>query len=176
MRIRSYLALAGLMTFAITGAASAATSTTTMGSDVNVASSGTKGIGFSFPDGGGGTMSFAYFLSNNSALRVDLGIDLSSVAKPDPTFGMSLELGYRMYCAKAGSLTAFWQPSLFFSRPSVASGVVTVGPSVTVGAEYWFSNNLSFGVNTGLNLTFTDSFKSVRLNTGTTAITGSLYW
>jgi hypothetical protein len=170
--IRSF-ALVGLMTLAFSGAASAAT---TMGSDVNVTASGTKGISFAFPNGGGGVVSGSYFLSNNSALRIDLGLDLKKTDPADMTFGMSVEMGYRMYCAKAGNLTAFWQPSLFFSRPSVTSGVVTVGPSFTVGAEYWFSNNLSFGVNTGLNLTFTDTFKSFRLNTGTTAITGSLYW
>jgi hypothetical protein len=144
--------------------------------EANILNAGTKGIGFSFPNGGGGTISGAYFLQKDRAVRVDFGMDLNKKDPADVTFGFSLDAGYRMYCAKVGNVAAFLQPSFFISRASAASAPVTLGPSGSIGAEYFFNNNLAFGVYTGLNLTLTDSFKSVRLNTGTTAITGTMYW
>jgi len=118
----------------------------------------------------------AYFLAPNRAVRADVGLDLGKKDPASTTFGFSVDAGYRMYCAKSGGLAAFMQPSFFISRASASSAPVTLGPSASVGAEYFFNSNLAFGVNTGLNLTFTDSFKSFRINTGTTALTGTFYW
>jgi hypothetical protein len=146
------------------------------GGDTHILSAGTKGIGFSFPNGGGGAISGAYFISNSSALRLDVGMDLNKKDPADATFGFSIDTGYRMYCSKVGNVGAYFQPGLFVARASAASAPVSLGPNAGIGAEYFFNNNLSFGVHGALNLVFTDSFKSIRLNTGTTAITGTLYW
>ena len=143
--------------------------------DVSVLPAGTNGIGFAFPSGGGGAVTLSRFLAPNRAVRLDFGLDLNKKDPNDMTFGFSLEAGYRMYCMKSGNVAAFGQPSLFFARASAASAPVSIGPGYSIGAEYFFNNNLSFGVNAGLNFIFTDSFSSFRLNTGTAAIVGNFY-
>jgi hypothetical protein len=145
--------------------------------DPNIAAPGTKGIGFSFPNGGGATISGQYFLTKNSAARVNLGFALvrtDNGTTSDSTFNFTAEAAYRMYCHKVSSVAVFLAPSIFYSRSATAPS--SGGPGASVGAEYFFNSNLSFGVNAGLNLLFSNSFKNINLSTGTSAITGTLYW
>jgi hypothetical protein len=181
MKLHITLATLATMTFASAAfaapaASTTASSTSSMSSDPNIATPGTKGIGFSFPNGGGATINGQYFLDKNHALRAAVGFELSKADPADVVFGFSVDAGYRIYCHKISSVAVFAQPSLFIARNAASGAPVTIGPSGAVGAEYFFNSNLAFGVHTGVNLTFTDSFKSFKFNTGTTAITGTLYW
>ena len=108
---------------------------------------------------------------------MDVGIDMDKAgAGASFQFGWSLDVGYRMYCKKAGPVAVFGQPGFFIARAASSGAEVAVGPSYALGAEYFFNDSLSFGISSGLNLTFSKSFDAIRINTGTTALTGTFYW
>lgn len=168
---RSLIVVATLAISSMAFAAPAATS-----GSVSVLPEGTKGIGFAFPTGGGGEIIGTYFLSSSNAVAFKAGIDLNKQNNVDATFGWSLDAAYRMYHVKSGPVAAYCAPSVFIARASAASALVNWGPSFSIGADYFFNNNLSFGVSTGVNFTIGGAFDSFRVNTGTTALNGTLYF
>lgn len=176
MKRHIFLALIAL-TSASSAMAATIASSSMFSDDPSIAAAGTKGIGFTFPNGGGATISGQYFLTKNTATRVNLGFALvrtDTGTSSDSTFNFGIEAGYRMYTQKVNSVAVFLQPSIFYNRSATASS--SGGPGISVGAEYFFTSGLSLGVNTGVNLVFSNTFKDINFATGTSAITGTLYW
>lgn len=142
---------------------------------------GWKGINVGiFPSGGLPTVGGAYFLDDSASLRLDLGLDLN---KPGPgqdvLFGFSVEGGYRMYIVKSGRLAPFIQPGLFFAKNAARGDFaknMVLQANFGIGGEFFVTDNLSVGAQTGAGLQFANEFKSFRFATGTTGAFVSLYW
>ncbi|HRG95828.1 MAG TPA: hypothetical protein PLR99_06260 [Polyangiaceae bacterium] len=136
------------------------------------------GISLGLPAGGAPTAGITYFLSDTSALKLDLGLDVGTKKE---TFipGFSVEVGYRAYIAKAGNLSPFLQPGVFVAKPADGkdfADTFTLQLNVGLGAEYFFSDHLSVSGQTGLGVGFRDKFKTVGVTTGTSGIYGNFYW
>lgn len=139
---------------------------------------GSLGISLGLPAGGAPTAGMSYFLSDTAALKLDLGLDIGTKNK---TFipGFSVEVGYRAYIAKAGNLSPFLQPGVFFAKPADGKAfdeTMVIQLNVGIGAEYFFSDHLSVSGQTGLGVGFRDAFKTVGVTTGTSGIYGNFYW
>jgi len=171
---------AGTIT-ADTGTAGTATAATV------TAGQGAKGLAFSVPSGGGPTFGGAYFLRDNAALRLDLGLEISSKetmpgGDRQTSAGISVELGYRMYKGLAGKLTTFVQPSAYLAKsPGVDMGdALSAAVTAAFGVEYWFSPQWSVSGATGVALqaraNAMGSFKDISLTSGTTSLTAAFYW
>lgn len=142
-----------------------------------IQNSGTQGLGFGFPTNGAtGSFSYTTFTDVDKALRMELGLSYDKKKNVDGVFGFSADIGYRMYSKKVGNIAAFWQPGIFVAKAATTGAKVSLGVSASIGAEYFFNSNLSFGVHTGLNLAFANSFDDIKIQTGTTAVTGTFYW
>ena len=147
---------------------------------------GAKGLSFAVPSGGGPTLGFAYFLVDDAAVRVDIGLALQSQASPmgdrANTGGFSIESGYRIYKPIVGKLTWFIQPSLYFAKsPGVDFGdALSAAVTAGLGVEYWITPQWSFSGSTGVALeaksSMMGSFKDISLTTGTSALAASFYW
>lgn len=155
-----------------------------------------KGISLGLPAGGGPTLGLSYNLTDDTSLRLDFGLDLS-IRKPTSSstsglgasasadasskayWGFSIDAGYRMYLWHADSLHAFVQPGIFFSKRAEDGSfgtLATIAATGSVGAEYFFSKQLSVSGATGLSLAVSNDFSDVQLRTGTTALYGNFYW
>lgn len=155
---------------------------------------GTLGVSLGLPAGGAPTFGLSYGVADDASIRADVGLDISSmsappaagaglVAKSDPEskvlLGFSLDVGYRMYLWQSGSLHAFVQPGIFFSKRAEAGdfgALSTVAAVGGVGAEYFFVDQLSVAGATGASLSLANDFKDVRFSTGTTGLYANFYW
>ena len=141
---------------------------------------GWVGISLGFPAGGAPTAGFSYFLSDTGALKLDFGLDIGKKAATGKFVGgFSIEAAYRLYIAKAGNLSPFVQPGFFFSKAAsdAAFGdTLAIAANFGVGAEYFFSDHLSFSGQVGLGVQFRDKFETIGVTTGTSGIFGNLYW
>lgn len=136
---------------------------------------GTKGLHFGVPSGGGTTFGFSWFLQPNAALHGDIGMDWTLTGATD--FSFSVELGYRMYLVQAGRLHGFLQPGISIARQASIS---TLAAFVGVGAEYQLLERFTISAASGLafqigNLGGTGS-AAVKLGTATTAIYANFYF
>ncbi len=141
---------------------------------------GWLGISLGFPAGGAPTAGFSYFLSDTGALKLDFGLDIGKKASTGKFVGgFSVEAAYRLYVAKAGNLSPFVQPGVFFSKAASDASfgdTLSIAANFGVGAEYFFSDHLSFSGQVGLGLQFRDKFETIGVTTGTSGIFGNLYW
>lgn len=140
---------------------------------------GRKGLSFGIPSGGGTTVGFAYLLSNDAALRLDVGLDIPlKQTVGSAGFGFSVDAGYRMYMWRIGNLSPFVQPGLFMAKPAADSSFNQFALALTggVGAEYFFWNEFSISGQTGIAFTTTNKFNDIKLNTGTTALLANFYF
>ncbi len=137
---------------------------------------GRKGIAFGVPSGGGPTIGFAYNLSDQASIRLDLGLDIQFA--PKAQFGLSVEAGYRMYLPRIGNLSPFLQPGVFIAKPAADTTFKAISFALSggVGAEYFFAQQFSISGITGLSLLTTGSFTAVRIATGTTAVFANFYF
>ena len=149
---------------------------------------GSVGLSLGLPAGGGPTIGASYNLSDRSSLRMDFGLEIASAGSGGATqtrqnsevlFGFSIDAGYRMYLWNAGSLHAFVQPGLFFSKraqPGDFGALSTLAAVGTIGAEYFVVDQFSVSGATGLSLALSNEFQDVRFSTGTTALYANFYW
>jgi hypothetical protein len=142
---------------------------------------GYKGINVGvFPSGGLPTLGGAYFIKDDAALRLDLGLDLNKPgAGQKLLWGFSIEGGYRMYLDKFGRFAPFIQPGLFLAK-SAGNGsfgsLLAVQANFGLGGEFWITDNFSASAQTGVGLRFANDFKEIRFATGTTGIFVNWYW
>lgn len=156
---------------------------------------GSLGLSLGLPSGGAPTIGMSYGLTDRASLRMDLGLEISSTGSgggaggmggtaqgnpnSDVLFGFSIDAGYRMYLWNSGSLHAFVQPGLFFSKraqPGDFGALSTIAAVGTIGAEYFVVDQFSVSGATGLSLALSNDFQDVRLSTGTTALYANFYW
>jgi hypothetical protein len=140
-----------------------------------------KGINVGiFPSGGLPTVGGAYFLSDNAALRLDLGLDINKPGSgQDPLFGFSVEGGYRMYLGKYGRFSPFLQPGLFFAKAAERGDfgrLMVLQANIGLGGEFFITQNFSASAQAGVGLRFSNEFKAIRAATGTTGIFVNWYW
>lgn len=155
-----------------------------------------KGLSFGIPSGGGPTVGGTYFLEDDIALKLDIGLDIgktvaappaggfdlggaASAASDDLLVGLSVEAGIRFYLMRTGKLAPFAQPGLFVARPVMPGDFmapVVLQANAGIGAEYFFNDNVSVAGLTGLGLRFANEFETIKLTTGTSALFLNLYW
>jgi hypothetical protein len=137
---------------------------------------GRYGLSFGFPTAGGATLGGAYVLNDNAAIRLEVGLDFQ-FTNPQLA-GFSMEGGYRIYFLKIARLAPFFQPSLYLGKPAADTGFnsFTLGLSGLIGAEYFFAKEFSVGASTGLALNISDTFRTVKFGTGTTAAFATFYF
>lgn len=136
------------------------------------------GVSFVIPTGGGGTVGVVKQKGDGKELRLDLGLNLSKPAGGSTVFGLSGEVGFRKYFAEAGKVKAYHQPGGFVAIGDFADFAqqLSIGVSYAVGAEFMVTPNFSFGARGVLSFNLKDEFKTFAFKTGTSQITGTLYW
>ena len=136
---------------------------------------GLKGLSFGLPSGGGTTAGLSYFLSPDTALRLDVGLNLSFA----PTFdvGFTLDIGYRVYQPSIGRLRPFLQPTVEFRRGTSSLDLALEGG---FGVEYFFTDRISISGATGLAFRITGiggtGSLGVKIDTGTTGLYVNFYF
>ena len=148
--------------------------------DTYPTSKGTAGVSFALPSGGGQTVGFTYFLNNDLAATVDLGLDATFSPSGTPA-GFSLGIALRVYEAKHDRVGVFLQPSVGFGRDRTAQAeFLTFGGAL--GVEYFFTNNFSVGGTLGLGLNLNNIGApgsppvGVELTTATSGLFASIYF
>lgn len=148
---------------------------------------GTAGVSFALPGGGAPTVGMTYFLANDLAARVDLGLD-APFAPSGQIATFSLSVGLRFYQVKHDHVGVFLQPSVAFGRqaftvaPVPPFGAEFIGIGGAVGVEYFFTSNFSAGATLGLALNLTDiggpagSSVGVDLSTSTSGLFANIYF
>lgn len=144
--------------------------------------SGTMGLSFGVPSGGGGTFGMAYFLDPNAALRFDVGLVLSSVddgMDRNTDFGISADVNYRMYRQLVDKVYMFLQ---FGGFVGIAANDLDFAQRLSlagtggIGVEYLFTPQWTISGTTGGSLTISNEFKNFNLSTGTSALFMNWYW
>lgn len=120
-------------------------------------SRGTAGVSFFLPGGGDPRIGGTYFLFNDVAARIDIGITapLTPGGAGQNTL-FSLGGGLRFYPFKRNRVGVFLQPSGIIGRensPAVAAeAAFFLRLGAGIGVEYFFFNNLSAGAVLELSL------------------------
>ena len=148
-------------------------------------SAGDKGLSFALPAGGAPTFGATYFLTSNTALRLDVGINLQ-LANAKPTGGadlaFSVEVAYRIYLARVagGRVHPFLQPGVFFNRTGGGAATGTLAFEGSFGVELFLLEHFSIAGATGLALAMGNlggtGGASIGVTTGTSALYASIYF
>ena len=146
---------------------------------------GDKGLSFEVPSGGGSGVGFTYFLTQSSALRVDVAFNWQ-LANAQPTggtdFAFNAALGYRVFLAHlvGGRVHPFFQPAVSFGRSGGANPRGTLAFSGSVGVEFFLLEHFSLAGATGIALAMGNlggaGGASVGITTGTSALYASFYF
>lgn len=134
---------------------------------------GTIGMSFGLPTGGAPTAGASYFVTSDSAIRVDLGLGMQT--DPESQFDYSLEVAWRKYLPSRGRVAPFAQPGIFVNRLD-AAGSSTFAVTAAVGLEYQFLDRFSVSGSTGLAFISVTKPDSTRIVTGTSGLFGNFYW
>ena len=136
--------------------------------------SGEMGIQVSLPAGGDPTFGFTYFVADHAALRVDLGLGITSASNASQS--VSGQLGVRWYFADFEKFMPFFQPAIFVSNPNSQIAFAVEGG---LGGEYFITKHFSFGGQTGAAFQVASQQNGpaiVKFTTGTSAIFGQFLW
>jgi hypothetical protein len=146
---------------------------------------GDKGLSFVVPSGGGSGIGVTYFLTQGSALRIDVAFDWQ-LANAQPTggtdFAFNASVGYRVFLAHVvgGRVHPFLQPAVSFGRSGGANPRGTLAFSGSVGVEFFLLEHFSLAGATGLALEMGNlggtGGASVGITTGTSALYASFYF
>jgi len=133
------------------------------------------------------TIGFAYFLSENAAVRLNAGLNVhkeqvTNNATPPMTsdttvVGFAVGAGYRMYKpVKVGKVHPYLEPAATIAWPDTSqSATFLLGVGAQFGVECQLADWFSLSGGLGAALDFTNSFKDIRFATAST-LSANLYW
>ncbi|MBS2026058.1 MAG: hypothetical protein JST92_26970 [Deltaproteobacteria bacterium] len=137
--------------------------------DTSTFKSGMKTLSFFAPSGGGAGLSGGIFLTNTTALRMDIAMNWVLTGNTD--FAFDVGLGYRMYLVQAGRLFGFIEPGVDFGREQTISHI---GVNFGIGAEYFLLDRFSIAAKTALGLNVGNlggnGSATAAIGTGTSAV------
>ena len=125
--------------------------------EVYPTSAGTAGVSFLLPGGGDPRVGLTYFIAQDTAVRLDFGLDAPlSPSGAGQNILFSVGGALRLYRLKHNHVALYLQPSVELGRelsPAVsADAALFLRLGGGAGVEYFFTPNFSAGANLELSL------------------------